>query len=205
MTVLKWMMGMIGVVAAHLSYAIAPHNLLIQKLNAIQAMDARFEQSVFINGRQISSSEGHFMLKRPGQVRWTIQKPQVQEFISNGKQVWVYEPGLKQATVKSAQEGVSGSAGLFLSDQPGFWIQRYKVSLQASSNMTVFLMKAKTDKTPFTKVILGFEKDKLARIEFWDQLGQYSVVKLRQVKLNSPIASQVFEFKPPKNTDIIHL
>lgn len=198
-------MGIIGIVVAHLSYAIAPHNVLIQKFNAIHAMDARFEQQVFINGRLISSSEGHFLLKRPGQVRWTIQKPHVQEFISNGQQVWVYEPGLKQATVRAAQEGLTGSAGLFLSDQPNFWIQRYKVTLQSSSSMTQFLMKAKTDKTPFTKVILGFEKDKLSRIEFWDQLGQYSVVKLRQIKLNPSISSQIFEFKPPKNTDIIHL
>jgi outer membrane lipoprotein carrier protein len=188
-----------------ISYALAPHNLLIQKFNGIHTMDANFEQSIFMNGRLIATHQGHFILKRPGQVRWTIQKPQKQEFISNGQKVWVYEPGLKQATVRDANQGIAGSAGLFLSDQPNFWIQRYKVTVQQDPSMMVFLLKAKTEKTPFIKVLLGFEKDKLARIEFWDQLGQYSVVRLRQVKINGPLPANIFEFKPPKNTDVIHL
>lgn len=188
-----------------LSYAVAPHNYLIQKFNGIHTMDANFEQSIFMNGRLIANHQGHFTLKRPGQVRWIIQKPQRQEFISNGQKVWVYEPGLKQATVRDANQGVAGSAGLFLSDQPNFWIQRYKVTLKQDPALTVFLLKAKTEKTPFTKVLLGFEQNKLSRIEFWDQLGQYSVVRLKNVKINQPLPGNIFEFKPPKNTDIIHL
>ena len=180
----------------------APHNLLIQKFENIRSIQAHFQQTVFVKGRKKSETSGEFVVSRPGKIRWSIERPQAQLMIANGQTVWVYEPALHQATKKPQSKGVGGTAGLFLSQKPGLWIQRYHVSMSPNGD---FELKAKQSKTPFSKVLLQFQGNNLVGLEFWDQMGQNSRVRLSQVKTNQPIPASVFSFKPPKNTDVIQL
>lgn len=187
------------------AYAFGPENMLIQKFQAIKTIDAHFQQIVFMNGRKISQSSGHFVVQRPGRMRWAIEKPHPQIFIANGQTIWIYEPELKQATKKPQSKGIGGTAGLFLSNQPSLWVQRYKVSMGVSKSLSVFELRAKTSKTPFSKVILKFHQDQLIAIEFWDQMGQNSVVQLSSVKVNQTVPASAFHFSLPKHTDVIYL
>lgn len=186
-------------------YALAPHNLLIQKFEAIHSIDARFNQTVFMNGRKTASSSGHFVVSRPGKLRWDIERPHKQIYIANGQTIWIYEPELNQVTKKAQAKGIGGTAGLFLSNQPSLWIQKYKVTLPRGGDNAVFELRAKTSHTPFSRVLLTFNHDKLVGLEFWDQMGQNSQVQLIQVKMNQNVSSQFFNFSPPKHTDIINL
>ncbi len=187
------------------AYAFGPENMLVQKFQAIKTMDAHFQQMVFMNGRKISQNSGHFVVQRPGHMRWAIEKPHAQIFIANGQTIWIYEPELKQATKKPQSQGIGGTAGLFLSNQPSLWVQRYKVTMGMSKSLSVFELRAKTTKTPFSKVILKFHQDQLIAIEFWDQMGQNSIVKLSGVKVNQTVPASAFHFSPPKHTDVIYL
>lgn len=187
------------------TYAFGPENMLVQKFQAIKTMDAHFQQMVFMNGRKISQNSGHFVVQRPGHMRWAIEKPHAQIFIANGQTIWIYEPELKQATKKPQSKGIGGTAGLFLSNQPSLWVQRYKVTMGMSKSLSVFELRAKTTKTPFSKVILKFHQDQLVALEFWDQMGQNSIVKLSGVKVNQTVPASAFQFSPPKHTDVIYL
>jgi outer membrane lipoprotein carrier protein len=187
------------------AWALPAHNMLIQKLEAIHTLDAKFNQSVFMNGRRISDSSGQFSLKKPGQLYWNIQKPHQQILIADGQYVWVYEPKLHQVTKKNQNKGVGGAAGLFVSGKPNLWISRYKVNSLTQGPYTVFQLLAKNQKNSLPKVKLFFGENRIERIEFWDQLGQYSQIRLNQVKVNQSVSNRLFHFSPPKNVDVINL
>lgn len=187
------------------TYALAPHNLLIQKFEAIHSIQAHFKQTVYMNGRRVSSSYGQFVVSRPGKLKWAIEKPHQQIFIANGQTIWIYEPELHQVTKKPQSKGIGGTAGLFLSNQPSLWIQRYKVTLPRGGENAMFELRAKTSNTPFSRVLLSFNHDKLVGLEFWDQMGQNSQIQLTQVKMNQAVAASYFNFSPPKHTDLIKL
>ena len=197
MRFLVWMLGF------PLAYALNPHNILIQKLQNIQSMEASFEQSVFLNGRKKASSFGQLSLERPKWMRWEIKKPTPQLLIADGKTFWVYEPNLQQATKRPQRQGVGGAAGLFLSASPNLWVQRYKVNLQQKGSRMLFELHAKKSKGQFQDVRLSFEGADLISIEFRDQLGQDSVINLNNVHTNAAISKNQFMFSPPKHTDVI--
>ncbi len=196
----------ISLMLAHsLLWALPAHNQLIQMLENIKTLDAQFNQTVTMNGRRVSQSNGHFSLKKPGQLNWTIQKPQQQILIADGQNVWVYEPKIQQATKRSQKKGVGGTAGLFVSSQPNLWIARYKVTSQTNGKETIFLLVSKNQKNSLSKVKLFFAANRLEKIEFWDQLGQYSQISLSRVKVNQTLSSSLFYFSPPKHVDVIDL
>ena len=190
---------------SYMAFAVAPHNLLIQKFDNIQSIDAHFNQVVYMNGRRVSNSQGQFLVSRPGKLRWSVTSPHQQLFVADGKTIWIYEPELKQVTQKAQSKGLGGTAGLFLSNQPSLWIQRYKVTIPQGGANTIFELKAKTSRTPFSRVLLIFKQDTLVGLEFWDQLGQNSQITLSKVKMNNAIPMHMFHFTPPAHTDKINL
>lgn len=185
--------------------ALPAHNLLIQKLQAIHTLDAQFHQSVSMNGRLSHQSLGHFSLKKPDLLYWDIQKPHAQLLVADGHYVWVYEPQLRQVTKKNQSKGFGGVAGLFVSSQPNLWVTRYQVQAQSNGHTTIFQLMAKSKKNSLSKVKLGFRGESLEKIEFWDQLGQYSQIQLSHVKVNQGISSRLFHFSIPKGVDVINL
>lgn len=203
-SILKWSAVMGMLISVH-AYAFGPENQLIQKFQNIHTMDANFQQTVYVNGRRTQTTSGHFAMQRPGHLRWAIERPHKQLYVANGQTIWIYEPELKQVTQKPQSKGLGGTAGLFLSNQPSLWVQRYKVLMSKGGARTSFELHAKTSKTPFSKVILSFNGDKLSEIQFWDQLGQNSQIRLSGVKVNQGVSASQFRFSPPKNTDVIKM
>lgn len=202
---MRYILAGISLFFGTIATALPAHNLLIQKLQAIHTLDARFYQSVTINGRRSSQSSGHFSLKKPGLLYWNIQKPHAQVMVADGHDIWVYEPKLRQVTKKSQSKGIGGAAGLFVSNQPNLWVARYQVQVQTNGHATVFQLMAKNHKSSLPKVKLGFAGDRLEKIEFWDQLGQYSQIKLSEVKVNQRLSTRLFHFAIPKGVDVINL
>jgi len=198
--------GLLVLLYAQLGYALPAHNQLIQKIESIQNISADFQQVLFINGRRSASTSGHFVLSRPGHMRWTTTKPGRQILVADGQYIWVYEPELQQATKRLQKHGVAGTAGLFLSAKPNLWVQAYQVSnLQAPLGHQVFQLKAKNSKRSIAKLILSFNQQSLQQIEFWDQLGQYSQITLLHPKVNQKIQASEFSIKLPKQVDVINL
>lgn len=190
---------------ATFSYALPSHNLLIQKLDKIKTLSANFRQVVLLNGRRVNDISGKFVLKKPAKIYWEINQPNRQLLVANGRQFWVYEPKLNQATVQKQTSNIGGAAGLFVSGKSNVWLAAYKVVSYQQDKCTVFQLTAKSAKNSLAKIKLYFENDLLIRIDFSDQLGQYSEIKLVKMTLNQPIADAMFDFSPPRHADVINL
>jgi outer membrane lipoprotein carrier protein len=77
---------------------------LQRKYSRMQGLEADFVQIYYgADGRVIRES-GHLLLKRPGKARWEYSSPEHKVFVSDGKNVFFYVSGEKNATRSSIKE-----------------------------------------------------------------------------------------------------
>lgn len=173
------------------------------RLNAIKSMTASFNQVVKADHREVSNTYGTMALERPGRFRWQTKSPLEQLVVADSHKLWVYDVDLEQVTVKKQGKGLGGTPGLFLSANSDTVTRDFNVSKLNKPNVNAFELQAKSSKDNFQRVILTFKKDKLTLIEFYDQLGQHTILKLSRIKNNPKLDSSLFKFKPPKGVDVV--
>ena len=173
------------------------------KLNAIRTMSAHFSQTVGSKNRALSRSSGTMALARPGRFRWQTIQPMAQLVVADGRHLWIYDTDLEQVTVKKQNHSLGGTAGLFLSGYNETVSSDFDVTMKKQDNTTIFNLRAKSNKAGFQQVKLMFDGDALNGIELFDQLGQHTEVHLRQIKTNPVLLDRLFQFKPPKGTDVV--
>ncbi|ASQ45404.1 outer membrane lipoprotein chaperone LolA [Legionella clemsonensis] len=176
---------------------------LQNKLNTIRSLTATFSQVVKSKERELSSSSGKMALERPGRFRWETKDPMEQLVIADGEQLWVYDVDLEQVTVKKQEKGVGGTAALFLSGYDDTVARDFDVTESTKGKKQLFDLHSKSNKANFQRVKLIFVGDVLSGIEMYDQLGQHTIVHLKNVKTNPKLGANLFKFKPPKGTDVV--
>ncbi|KTD24750.1 outer membrane lipoprotein carrier protein [Legionella lansingensis] len=178
-------------------------DVLQTKLNGIRSLSANFSQVVKAKKRELSRSSGTMALERPGRFRWQTKDPMEQLVVADGEQLWVYDVDLEQVTVKKQEKGVGGTAALFLSGYDDTVTRDFDVTATTKGKTQIYDLHSKSPKANFQRVKLIFAGDILTGIEMYDQLGQHTIVNLKNVKTNPKLASTLFKFKPPKGTDVV--
>jgi outer membrane lipoprotein carrier protein len=178
-------------------------DILQTKLNAISSMTANFNQVVNAKEKEISRSSGTMALERPGRFRWQTKNPMEQLVVADGKKLWVYDVDLEQVTVRKQKKGLGGTAALFLSGYNHSVTRDFDVAVATTGTNQSYDLHSKSPKANFQRITLIFKHDVLIGIEMFDQLGQHTVVNFKNVKTNLKIAASLFQFKPPKGTDIV--
>lgn len=177
--------------------------VLQAKLNSIRSLSANFNQTVKSKKRELSSSSGTMALERPGRFRWQTKDPLEQLVVADGQKLWVYDVDLEQVTVKKQEQGVGGTAALFLSGYNDTVTRDFDVTSSTKGKTQSYDLRSKSNKANFQRVKLIFQGDILSGIEMYDQLGQHTIVDLKNVKTNPKLAGNLFKFKPPKGTDVV--
>lgn len=202
-SILWLLLGMHGVFAAGATEE------LQAKLNAIRSMTATFTEIVKAGKREVSHSRGVMALDRPGRFRWETKSPLSQLVVLDGKKLWIYDKDLEQVTVKKQDDGLGGTAALFLSRANDTISRDFNVIKidknkdEQNGNALLYELVAKNQKENFQRLRLGFLSEKLVSLEFFDQLGQHTKVSFSQVKENLSLADTLFQFKPPKGVDVV--
>lgn len=188
---------------AHHAMGGSASDVLQKKLNEIGTMSANFKQRIDAKKKEVSRSSGTMALSRPGRFRWQTKQPMQQLVVADGKRLWVYDVELEQVTVKKQEQGIGGTAALFLSGYNDTVARDFNVTEQQQGNKTYYDLKSKSSKANFQKVRLIFEKNTLVGMELFDQLGQHTLVNLTNVKTNLTLSASLFKFTPPKGVDVV--
>jgi outer membrane lipoprotein carrier protein len=172
--------------------------------NEVQTLDANFTQQVIgENGEQVAESSGNVQLMRPGRFRWEYEKPERQLILADGEKLWIYDPELEQATVKSVK-GALGAApiALLIGSQP--LEDQFRVEQGKSQDGLQWVeLIPKVQDIEFNRIKLGLGKDGINRMVLHDQFGQTTLIRLQDVRINQKIDPARFEFDPPEGTDVI--
>ena len=94
----------------------------------LKGLDGQFTQKVYDGGGKLrETSNGRVALSAPRLFRWEYNAPYEQLIVADGKQVWVYDPDLQQATVREQgiEEENSPLAALI---DPGKLDRQFKVA-----------------------------------------------------------------------------
>lgn len=169
------------------------------------ALTARFKQhSIDQNGRHIQTSTGTLSILRPGKFHWHYDQPFPSEIIGDGKKVWLYDPDLKQVTIKKMQEALESSPAALLAGDNHFEKNYVVHSKGKKEGVTWLEALPKSKDSHFETIRIGLKNAQIQSIHLLDQLGQTTKIDFYQLTLNPILKEQTFTFIPPPGVDIIN-
>jgi outer membrane lipoprotein carrier protein len=188
---------------------------LIKQLSGIQSLSADFQQTTKVTAGKAPQKKalnaqhmnqvfsGVMKVERPGKFFWETTSPVKQTIVTTGKTVWIYDPDLQQAVRQTLDEQVANTPALLLSGNTQQIQKAYRIT-QPDKTLTYYTLYPKQKDGAFQSLTISFGANKAPSLMILqDSLGQTTNVKFSNVKVNSKIPASVFNFAPPKGTDII--
>ena len=195
--------ALVGLAAAQLASAGAIDKLH-RFVDTTKTLRAEFTQTVVAkNGKRPQQSTGILMFSRPGKFRWQIEKPYSQLLVGDGEKVWIYDPDLRQVTVRKVDKALGSTpAALLVGDKLG---EKNFTLREAGEREGLEWLEAipKSPDTGFEKLHLGFAGDELKAMELFDNFGQTTSLAFSRLERNPQIAPGQFRFTPPAGVDVI--
>lgn len=173
-------------------------------MHGIKTLKADFSQSVLDAQLSVTQeSSGTFWLARPDRFRWDYAAPNAQIIVSDGANMWLYDPELEQVTVKPLDKTLASSPAMLLSGkesiEQGFNVK--DVGEQGALYWVTLTPKVKD--TDFETVRLAFKGEELQLMELKDKLGQTTRIRFSNIEHNPEIPDAKFQFTPPEGADVI--
>lgn len=188
--------------SAHAAGAVAK---LKTFLDSTRSLRAEFVQSVVArNGRKPQNSAGLMMFQRPGKFRWQVEKPYPQLMVGDGEKFWIYDPELKQVTVKKLGKTLGATPAALLAGEGSASLEKNFTLGEGGEKDGLDWAEAtpKSADSGFEKVRLGFAGDNLRAMELHDSFGQTTSLIFNRVERNPSLASGLFRFTPPPGVDV---
>ena len=163
-----------------------------------------FQQSVRSVGGSLYESAGSISYGRQGMFRVEYQTPEVIEIVSDGSQIWVYEPALNQVQISRVGDSFahSGLVALLAESDPQ---QRFAFSeLEVEGSRHDWLLVRPFDKqaAQFEEMRIGFDDEgipeRMVLIDLFDNTIRASFSGLQHAEFEP----EDFVFDPPAGVDI---
>lgn len=124
--------------------------------------------------------------------------------MSDGVQLWSYDPDLEQVTVQAVNANVSQMPAMLLSGEVEGLADSYEInSMQLAGDGWQFQLIPKQPDSLFEQLKLTFSGDTLVQMHILDSLGQRSSLEFHNIKINPQLDDKMFTFVPPEGVDII--
>lgn len=191
----------------YVSNAIAADDVL-EQLRAftmdLKSFTADFEQSLYnSNSELLENNIGELLLKRPGKFIWRYDGAGGQEFISNGKSLWMFDKELDQVTVNALDDRVGGTPLVLLMGGVPLEDQFSVTDLGLSDGVDWFELIPKDNSTDFEALFIGLNESGLAAMELRDNLGQATQIQFTNFKSGVALDDNQFDFVAPEGVDVI--
>jgi outer membrane lipoprotein carrier protein len=184
---------------------------LQRRYEAVRDLEARFDQttrSVALGQPGASAkSRGTVVFAKPGRMRWTYTEPEPSLVVSDGKELWIYDPERREAQHLAVTEGyLSGAALAFLLGE-GEILREFDVkALQCGEGSALLDL---VPREPATYERLQARVDprsgELLETTVVDLLGNATTVALHDLRVNRDPDASVFRFEPPAGVRIMDL
>lgn len=186
-------------ISANICFANAAGDL-VEKIKSINSMTANFSQRL-INSQNDMNTKGKMSLKKPQFFKWVTTSPNNQEIVSNGKKLWIYDGDLEQLIIKKVSNNIAQYPYLILLSKNTDNIDKLFTVKEKSNNS--YILRPKNDEMINSIVIKFDNKNRLKSLEISTSLNQFTQIKFSNVKDNASLDNSIFNFKAPKDTDVI--
>ena len=175
-------------------------------VQAVQSATGNFSQfTVGPQGQTKPAQTGRFSFKRPGQFNWEVLKPYAQQILSDGQEIYQFDPDLNQVSVRKVDQAIGASPAAILFGS-GVLDQAFNMSVLPDKDGLVWLRAIpRAGDAGFAHVDIGFQDGLPAHIILLDAFGQTTHVKLSGLARNPRLASDAFKFVPPQGADVVRM
>ena len=177
-------------------------NKTIEKYENLNSFYAEFNQILCdeVSGT-CSNFEGKIYFLRPNFFRMEMENPK-QIYVGDSVSLWVYLPEKNRAIRQSlGQMPFQINPDIFLKD----YEKRFNAELTDEDKNSVQITLTPKDKTDiYEKIIIKILKGKfeIAAITIIDEIGSESKFNFDKIGINKKISKKLFDFNPPKGTQI---
>ena len=174
------------------------------RLNTMTTLSGDFTQTLRDEGGAVlETSQGTFVLQRPGRFYWHTLEPFEQLLVSDQQSLWLYDPDLEQVTVRPVTEEVRKTPAMLLAQEVGTLTQNFTVVQGMGDSTQIFTLTPKVEDKLFTRLELVFGGDTLSAIHLFDGLGQHTEFALTNTRKNKVVDESLFTFTPPEGVDLL--
>lgn len=182
-----------------------PESDALQKfVENVETLAATFQQvQKDEQGKVLSASSGRLWLSRPGKFKWSYEKPYVQLMVCDGKELWQFDPDLKQAMVRPAGGTLQGTPVQLLTDRTALDAHFRIENAGTEDGAQRVRLVPKSPDSDFQSIELWLKDGTPQRMRFHDPLGGVSEVVFGDIRTNLKLDPGLFQFDPPKGTEVI--
>ena len=156
-------------------------------------------------GQTKPAQSGQFAFQRPGRFKWDVLKPYAQQIVSDGQQLFQFDPDLNQVTVRKVDQAIGSSPAAILFGS-GSLEQSFAVTaLPDKDGLSWLRAKPRNGEAGFVHVDLGFSGSLPARIVLLDAFGQSTHIELSGLVSNPPLTAEAFRFVAPPGADVVRM
>ena len=163
------------------------------------------QQTLDQNNQATPAQSGQFSFKRPGKFKWAVSKPYEQLIVSNGKQVYQYDPDLAQVTERAVDQSIGASPAAILFGSGSLSDAFTISSLPGKDGYEWLRAVPRGADAGFTHVDIGFKDGMPARLELLDSFGQTTRIDLSHIQPNPILSADEFSFTPPAGVDVVKM
>lgn len=177
---------------------------LTELLEPLETYTADFEQQILDgSGQRLQQASGRMWLSRPGKFRWEVAAPYHQEVVSDGDEVFLYDPDLEQVTVQALDARVTHTPALLLSGSASELTESYDVSHQQQGDTETFTLTPRSADTLFEELKMTFYGERFGALQMNDSTGQRTAIEFSSIEINPSVDDAYFEFEIPEGIDVI--
>lgn len=168
-----------------------------------QTLQGSFSQTVTQQRGKPQQSRGELAIERPGKFRWSYSAPYEQLIVGDGNSVWLYDPDLRQATVKSMGSALESSPAALLAGDNALEKNYSVQALPAKNGLTWLQATPKSEESGFASVRLGLKGRDIVEMELVDRFDQLTRLRFENIRRNGKLDPALFRFTPPKDVDVV--
>jgi outer membrane lipoprotein carrier protein len=163
------------------------------------------QQTRASTGRAQPAQSGQFAFQRPGKFDWRVIKPYEQRIVSDGRELFQFDPDLNQVSVRKTDAAVGASPAAILFGSGDLEKSFNVKELPARDGMEWLEAVPRTADAGFSKVEIGFAEGLPARLDLFDSFGQSTRVTLSNILRNPSIPADTFTFTAPAGVDVVRM
>ncbi len=184
---------------------------LQRRYEAVRDLAARFEQtsrSVALGGPAATAkSIGSVVIAKPGRMRWTYEEPEPSLVVSDGSELWIYDPANREAQRLAVTEAYLSGAALSFLLGAGEIRRDFEVRALECSEGSVLLELVPRQPASYERLRARTDprSGELFETTVVDLLGNTTTVALRELRVNQGPDPKLFRFEPPPGVRVIEL
>ena len=177
---------------------------LYDSLKQLTNLKANFYQQVVdTQGEIIQEAKGIFELKKPGRFRWHYDPPYSQQIIADGKNLWLFDLELAQATVQPIEQALGSAPIILLTDLKPLSEDFEIRDMPESFGLDWIALVPKIQDTEFYRIEIGMDDNLIREMQLHDHFDQKTIIRFSDIDLKTELPDSRFKFSIPDGVDVI--